>query len=180
MRKTTTTATLLLAAAVAGCDPHDPTPPRTPADVEAAQAVVETATEGFDRPARIVLGSWSAMSEADGEWSVRLAGGMRSVAEEAYRRSPHAPLLLRITGSGNHPSSAVWGGWVSIMVIDKENLTYAQCCSIYHVDVRLDGGSWKVRREIDIAGIGHPSSLDRLVEETEALEMRFRDENTSK
>jgi len=180
MRETTTTATLLLAAAVAGCDPYGPTPPRTPADVEAAQAVVQTATEGFDRPARIVLGSWNAMSEADGEWSVRLAGGMRSVAEEAYRRSPHAPLLLRITESGNHPSSAVWDGWVKIMMIDKENLTYAQCCSYYHVDVKLDGGSWEVRREIDMAGIGHPASLDRLVEEIEADETRFRDGNVSK
>ena len=138
---------LLIAAPVAlamatgaGCDPGSEMTQATPEDIKAAQAVVEIVTENYGvtrpQPARVVLGTWNAIAEANAEWSDRLAMAMRDVAERAYHESPEAPRLLRIMGAKDYPNSSEWDGYIEVMVIDKES---EYCCASYLVEVSSKG-----------------------------------------
>ena len=172
---------LLIAAPVAlamatgaGCDPGSEMTQATPEDIKAAQAVVEIVTENYGvtrpQPARVVLGTWNAIAEANAEWSDRLAMAMRDVAERAYHESPEAPRLLRIMGAKDYPNSSEWDGYIEVMVIDKES---EYCCASYLVEVRLEGNDWQIHDDF-MATIHDFSFPNRVIEDTEAFEMRFR------
>lgn len=70
------------------------------ADREAAEAMVQAVLDvhaaemGSRRPARLVMGSWQYVGEANTPWSHRLGAALRGLEEEMMEDSPEAPWLL--------------------------------------------------------------------------------------
>lgn len=70
------------------------------ADREAAEAMVQAvlnvhaAHVDSRRPARLVMGSWEYVAEADTDLSHRLGAALRGLEEEMMEDSPEAPWLL--------------------------------------------------------------------------------------
>ena len=111
------------------------------ADREAAEAMVQTVLDihaahlNSRRPARLLTGHWQYVSEADTDWSHRLAIALRALEEEMMVASPEAPWLL---SSGHADESGV-----NFAFFDTEDR--ARCCLSVAVVVWLSKGALEFR-----------------------------------
>lgn len=135
-------AMLVAILAVAGCD-GAVTEATQSSDLAAAAEVAEkwaaaySAHVGSERPARVVMGSWTHISEFGEEWSDRLAAGMEEYARRGLAQFPDAPRLLDIFAVEGSPPV------VLATVVDREDVW--TCCPIFGVRVQLNEGEWEIR-----------------------------------
>lgn len=153
--KTRPTLLVLLAVFVlSGCRTDAVSTPAASADIMGAEAIVESVTNLWPHyhPSRVKLGTWNVIAGANTEGSAGLAAGMRTVAEEGYRRSPQAPVILVIEGSGGYPSGSEWDGYVDIFVLSIKDETW--CCPTWRVDFRRNGDRWEVQLNDEFVALG--------------------------
>ena len=123
------------------------------ADREAAEALVQAALDvhaahmNSRRPARLVMGSWQYIANANTDWSHRLGRALQGLEEEMMEDSPEAPWLL---GSGHADESGVL-----FMVLDTEDR--ADCCPTVYVAVWLWNGKLEFRAS---DGVGYVDFVD--------------------
>ena len=135
-------AMLVAILAVAGCD-GAVTEATQSSDLAAAAEVAEkwaaaySAHVGSERPARVVLGSWTHISEFGEEWSDRLAAGMEEYARRGLAQFPDAPRLLTSSPSREALLSCLPPSWTGEDVWT--------CCPIFGVRVQLNEGEWEIR-----------------------------------
>ncbi len=110
-------------------------------DREAADAMIQAALDvhaahmNGRRPARLLMGGWEHIAEANTEWSHRLATALRGLEDEMFEDSPEAPWLLS-------PLFAEESELV-FEVYNKEDPT--DCCRTIAVRVLVRNGKLELR-----------------------------------
>lgn len=123
------------------------------ADREVAEAMVQAVLDvhaaemNERRPARLVMGGWEYVAEANAEWSHRLATALRGLAEEMMEDSPDAPWLL---GADVMEESVLL-----FAVYNTEDR--ADCCRTVGVSVWLRNGNLEF---LPSDGVGYIDFLD--------------------
>ncbi len=145
------------------------------ADRKAAEAMVQAALDVHAahmnslRPARLVMGDWQYIADANTEWSHRLATALRGLEEEMMEDSPEAPWLL---SSGHADESGVL-----FAVYNTEDR--ADCCPTVAVSVWLQNGKLEFRTSDGVGYVDFVDPPETMVESVMADEeqyMRSRNE----
>ena len=144
------------------------------ADREAAEAMVQAvldvhaAHKDGRRPARLVMGDWQYVAEANTDWSPRLAMALRELEDEMMEDSPEAPWLL---SAGVLEESSVL-----FQINNKEDPTH--CCPTVWVRVWLRNGKLEFRSSDEVGYIDYMDPPQEVLEALLAAEEQYlRDRN---
>ena len=145
------------------------------ADREAAEAMVQAALDvhaahmNSRRPARLIMGSWEYVAEANTDWSHRLATALQGLEEEMMEDSPAAPWLL---GSG-----FVEDPELLFAVYNMEDP--ADCCLTVTVGVWLRNGKLVFHASDRVGYIDFANPPQEVLKSVLAREEQYmRDRNT--